>query len=290
RQLGVPHRSEVASLEEDGALARAVEAAEQLEQRRLAGAARSDHREEVAAVDHEVDLAHRAYLRAAHGVGAADAPELVGGCVVHQPRWRSASAGRRRAARRPPTAPATSPAATASTTARRTTFASIGALSATFVEPVAIEPCPNEKKPVGCVSAVRETVACSVGPSASTSFAAPMPTATPNAPPTRPWRSASPVTCRTTIRCGQPSAFSVPSSRTRFATDASVRRTAIATAARSPTAISAVPSLSVRFFASTSDPPTRLARSAPVVTDAPGSPCGISPASRETAPPEDART
>src|SRR5581483_1393140 len=126
RQLGVPHRSEVASLEEDGALARAVEAAEQLEQRRLAGAARSDHREEVAAVDHEVDLAHRAYLRAAHGVGAADAPELVGGCVVHQPRWRSASAGRRRAARRPPTAPATSPAATASTTARRTTFASIG--------------------------------------------------------------------------------------------------------------------------------------------------------------------
>ena len=84
-----------------------------------------------------------------------------------------------------------------------------------------------------------------------------------------PWISDSPVTCLTTRDWRHPSALSVPSSRTRLVTEERVSSEAIKNAASSPTISSAVPSLPVRFFASTSEPETRLARSLAVVTDAP---------------------
>ena len=59
-----------------------------------------------------------------------------------------------------------------------------------------------------------------------------------------------------------------PEPRTRFVTEESVSRLAIRNAARRPTTARAVPSLPARFFASTSEPVTRSARSF-VVTDAP---------------------
>ncbi len=43
-----------------------------------------------------------------------------------------------------------------------------------------------------------------------------IPSATPSSPPPMPWASDSPATWRTTSHCVQPSAFSVPSSRTRL--------------------------------------------------------------------------
>ena len=46
-----------------------------------------------------------------------------------------------------------------------------------------------------------------------------------------PWASDSPITWRTTSHCVQPSALSVPSSRTRLPTDESVRSTASRNAA-----------------------------------------------------------
>ena len=101
------------------------------------------------------------------------------------------------------------------------------------------------------------------------SSAPPTPSAIPTIPPSNPCASDSPVTCRTTSACPQPSAFSVPSSRTRFVTDESVSSEAIRNAATSPTISSAVPSLLVRFLASTSEPEICFARSPAVVTDAP---------------------
>ena len=81
-----------------------------------------------------------------------------------------------------------------------------------------------------------------------------------------PWASDSPVTWRTTLRCGQPIALRVPSSRVRFVTEDSVSRLAIRNAASSATIVRAVPSLPARSFASFSEPPTRSARSCASVT------------------------
>ena len=57
----------------------------------------------------------------------------------------------------------------------------------------------------------------------------------------------------------------------RLVTEDSVSSEAIRKAATSATIVSAVPSLQERFLASASEPPTRSARSAAVVTDAPSS-------------------
>src|SRR5207244_8827695 len=111
---------EVAALEPDFAGRRAVEPAEQLEQRRLTRAARPDDRDELAALD--------AKRRVANGVDLAvaprDAPQVVDGGIGHrgssQSMWRSASAGRRREARKPPSAPDSRPASKASPTAAAT--------------------------------------------------------------------------------------------------------------------------------------------------------------------------
>ena len=112
-------------------------------------------------------------------------------------------------------------------------------------------------------------MAFSVGANAVISAAPPIPSAAPRSPPSTPWTSDSPVIWRTTRRCGHPSAFSVPSSRVRLATEDSVSRLAIRNAAARATIASAVPSLFDRFFASTSEPDTRSARSLAVVTWAP---------------------
>ena len=110
------------------------------------------------------------------------------------------------------------------------------------------------------------------------------------APPSRPWSSASPVTWRTTSRCDQPSALSVPSSRTRLFTEASVSRLAMRKAAEQADERKAVPSLLARFFASTSEPETRSARSCAVVTSAPSSPAEIFAATLSTSAADSART
>ena len=69
-----------------------------------------------------------------------------------------------------------------------------------------------------------------------------------------PWARDSPITWRTTSHCVQPSALSVPSSRTRFPTDERVRRTASRNAATAASTASAVPSRFERLAASTSEP------------------------------------
>ena len=62
-----------------------------------------------------------------------------------------------------------------------------------------------------------------------------------------PWASDSPTTWRTTSHCVQPSALSVPSSRTRLPTDERVRSTASRNAATAARIASAMPSRFERF-------------------------------------------
>ena len=71
---------------------------------------------------------------------------------------------------------------------------------------------------------------------------------------------------RDTSHCRHPRAFSVPISRVRLLTEVRVSRLAIPKAATRATIASAVPNFDVRFLASTSEPVTRFARSAEVVT------------------------
>ena len=126
-------------------------------------------------------------------------------------------------------------------------------------------PGPGDGHGTACCAPLA-TVASSVGPTSVTTAAPARPTSAPSAPPSAPCASDSPATWRTTSRCGQPSAFSVPSSRTRLFTDERVSRLAIRNAAPRPITTSARPSLSARPCASSSEPPTRSARSLAVVT------------------------
>ena len=142
----------------------------------------------------------------------------------------------------------------------------------------------------GPAEAASATVAFSSGPMALTSAAPATPISAPSTPPSAPWASASPVTWRTTSRCGQPMALSVPSSRVRLVTDDRVRRPAIRNAATSPTTVSAPPSLPARSLASASEPVTRSARSWLVVVSAPGKPSRIRLATPDTASALSART
>ena len=71
---------------------------------------------------------------------------------------------------------------------------------------------------------------------------------------------------------------------------AGVSSDAIRKAATRPTMVSAVPSLDERFLASVSEPPTRLARSAAVVTDAPSSVPPIAFSTAAASSPSAART
>ena len=140
---------------------------------------------------------------------------------------RRASAGRSRAARRPPTAPArTPPDHRERDGGEDQAEAERGAELDDVVEPgVLTAPWPKgPEAEAGARFEAEATVALRSIPMASIAKAPAIPRSTPRAPPSRPCSSDSPVTCRTTRLCDQPTAFSVPSSRMRFATEESVSR------------------------------------------------------------------
>ena len=124
-----------------------------------------------------------------------------------------------------------------------------------------LAPGPPGPNGTGPAAAAAPALAVSEIPSAPTSAAPPTPISAPQAPPSRPWATDSPLTWRTTRQRRQPSAFSVPSSRVRLLTEARVSRLAIRNAAARATIARAVPSLSERLRASTSEPETRSVRS-----------------------------
>src|SRR5205814_2840772 len=105
--------------------------AEELEQRRLARAARADERDDLAGFDRQVDPIERRHGRLAAAERPRHALHLVEQ-LAHS-TCLSASAGRRRAARSAPAAPAISPPA--STSAKPSSGSEIpsGAVSETFV-------------------------------------------------------------------------------------------------------------------------------------------------------------
>ena len=117
-----------------------------------------------------------------------------------------------------------------------------------------------------------------------------MPSASPSTPPATPCTNDSPTTWRTTCRCVQPSAFSVPSSRTRFPTDASVRSAASRNAANAARAASAIPSRCERFDASTSEPLIWSVTCFALATCAFGNFASIAFCTSPTEVPESART
>ena len=124
-----------------------VERAEHLEQRRLARAGGADDDDELAARDVErdpVEGSHPRPLRGAvHARQILDSVEVVSvrqhghGCLLrwgaHHSTLLRASAGRSRAARRPPTLPATRPPSTARPIASATISRSMGAPRVTEV-------------------------------------------------------------------------------------------------------------------------------------------------------------
>ena len=107
------------------------------------------------------------------------------------------------------------------------------------------------------------------------------PRATPAAPPTIPMASDSPITWAMIRRDRQPSALSVPNSRTRLATADMVSRLATANAAISTRIDSHLPRSLASFAVLDTDPVTWLARLAAVVTVSAGSRCLISDCTAE---------
>src|SRR5690348_16786006 len=91
----------------------------------------------------------------------------------------------------------------------------------------------------------------------------------PRTPPTRPLTTASPTTWRVTRLDFQPSALSVPNSRTRRETAEEVRRPATRNAATSTAMESHLPTLVARLEAVDNEPETVEARSEEVVTVVP---------------------
>lgn len=91
----------------------------------------------------------------------------------------------------------------------------------------------------------------------------------PSAPPSSPLTIASPTTCRVTRPDFQPSALSVPNSRTRRDTAEEVSRPATRNAATSTAIDSHLPTFVASEDAVDSDPETVSARSAEVVTVVP---------------------
>src|SRR5690349_18072548 len=256
-------------LEDDRARVRTVERPEQLEQRRLAGAARTLERDELAGADRQVDAVDGTHDRSAAAVEAGHARQLEQR-LTHS-TLRIASAGRSRAARRPPAAPAIRPPASASTSpsSTMTTLSGAWSDSVSCAVRTAAEPSRLPEDPV-------VELAVSVGPAAPMMIAATTPSRIPTAPPSAPCATDSLTTWRTTRRCVHPIAFNVPSSRTRLPTDESVSSAAIRNAAAATMISSTRPRLCVRFAASTSEPVTRSATSCAVATCAPWSCCEIS--------------
>jgi len=132
-------------------------------------------------------------------------------------------------------------------------------------------PPPKVRAPPGVAEpVVWPTDALSGGASLTTRAAPATPSTTPATPPMMPMATDSPITWPMIRRLRQPSALSVPNSRTRRATAAMVSRLASRNAATSTATASHLPRLSARLAALDSDPVTSLARLLDVVTVALG--------------------
>ena len=123
---------------------------------------------------------------------------------------------------------------------------------------------------------VRPAVAVSGGASRDTSAAPAKPSTIPPSPPMMPVVTDSPSTWPTIRLLRQPSALSVPNSRTRRDTAEMVSRLASMKAAARTAIASHLPRLRARLEALASEPVTSLARSLEVVTVALGVTCVIS--------------
>ena len=180
---GVAERAEVLAFEAHGPLARAVERAEQLEQRRLARAARADERDELARADVEVDPVERAsrWRDRAGRTAPRHAPRRA--LCGHHSTCLSASAGRMRAARQPPAAPATRPPRIATRRPSRRTSSATGAVSATWSVTVRAVDLAEPEEVRRRVPPPVDEDAVSVGPTAPMTAASATPRTTPISPP-----------------------------------------------------------------------------------------------------------
>src|SRR6266542_2582238 len=264
RELAVAERVQVAAFEEHLPAARTVERAQQLE-RRLARTARALDGDDLPRCDREVESFERGDRHVAPAERARHVTELVQR-RFHHSTCLSASAGRSRAARSAPAVPASKPPASASPKPSASRDAVSGASSETDVVAVreSASPRPKSASPPPVV-----VLALRFGPSTPTRPAAAIPRPTPTRPPTTPVARHSATICRTTSRCDQPSAFSVPIFRTRLPTEKSVRSTARRNAAAAATSASTSPRSCDRLAASTSEPLIESATCFALATSAP---------------------
>src|SRR5581483_5559677 len=187
-ELVVAELGQVAAFEEHVAGGGTVERAEELQQRRLARPARPLQRDELARLDRQVDAVDGADLDRPLAEDLRDVAQLV---EAHS-TVLSASAGRRRAARKAPAAPAISPPASASANPIRSTSTAIGAVSGTSSVTVRAVMAPRPKSPPPLPPVA--DVAVRLGPNAPIAAATATPSATPTRPPPTPCASDSPTT------------------------------------------------------------------------------------------------
>src|SRR5580692_2788248 len=298
--LALPHRAQVLAVEFHGSRGRPVQAAEHLQQGGFAMAGRALDGQPFTVLDDRIHPGQRVHHAAALWVVFPDIRQLVHGFLsglvpisslssAHS-TLASAAAGRSRAARHPPNVPAIRPPARASTTARTTASTVTEAVRCTNTDPPLVPVGARERPPPGGVKpplpcrappgvaepVVWPTDADRAGAIAETIAAPANPSATPTRPPMTPTVTDSPMTWPITRRLRQPSAFSVPNSRTRRDTADIVSRLASRNAAISTAIASHLPRLFARLDALDSDPVTSLARSADVVTVDPGTAFWIS--------------
>src|SRR6516225_4012905 len=271
---------QVLPVELDGSRRRPVQPAEQVEQGGLAVPGAALHGQPLAVLDHQGEIADRGNGLAALGVELGHVGQLVhrfvsssvGAGCAHATR-ASASAGRSRAIRQLPNDPASSPPMTARTTAAAiaapVTVADIGTATVcgTVGEKPRAAPPPADTT---CWPVALAIVADSCGATAVMIAAPANPSATPATPPTMPMTSDSPITWAMIRRDRQPSALSVPNSRTRRVTAAIVSRLATANAAIRAKMDSHRPRSLASLAVLDSDPVTWLARLDAVVTVSPG--------------------
>jgi hypothetical protein len=107
RELSILQPGDVSTFEQDFTGRRSIDRSEQLEERRLAGSARSRYSHKLAGLDREIAVSHSIHVSAAELVGSHVSKlvhhRVFALSVPIQSTWRSASAGRSRAARRLPT-------------------------------------------------------------------------------------------------------------------------------------------------------------------------------------------
>src|SRR5581483_5359463 len=143
---------------------------------------------ELARLDRQVDAVDGADLDRPLAEDLRDVAQLV---EAHS-TVLSASAGRRRAARKAPAAPAISPPASASANPIRSTSTAIGAVSGTSSVTVRAVMAPRPKSPPPLPPVA--DVAVRLGPNAPIAAATATPSATPTRPPPTPCASDSPTT------------------------------------------------------------------------------------------------